>query len=336
MTIMNKSKTIAITGAGGQIGYALVFRVAAGELLAGGREGGQNHTTINLNLLEIPPALPALSGLKMELEDCAFPTLNKITCTASPEEAFADADMVFMVGSRPRGPGMERKDLLEGNAAIFSAQGKALNTSASPGVKVLVVGNPANTNALIAMHNAPNLSADNFSAMTRLDHNRTLAQLSIKSGVPVAKIKHAIIWGNHSATQYPDIHNCQIDGKSALSIVDDKWYKEEMIPAVQQRGATVIKARGSSSAASAANAALEAMRDWELGSPADDWVSMSICGGGNYDIEQDLFYSYPVQCSNGKVSIVQDIAINDFSRKMMVATEQELKEERDAVKHLLP
>lgn len=327
---MSKVYNITITGAGGQIGYALVFRVASGALLG-------TDTKINLKLLEIPQALASLEGLKMELDDCAFSTLNKVTCSDDPNDAFADADLVFLVGSRPRGPDMERKDLLEANAAIFSVQGKALSDNASPQVKVLVVGNPANTNALIALHNAPNLSVANFSAMTRLDHNRAVAQMALQTDTPVDDVKQVIIWGNHSATQYPDVHHCKIQDKNALDLVDDGWYKQVMIPAVQQRGATVIKARGSSSAASAANAALECLGDWHFGTTAKggDWVSMALHGGA-YGIDSELFYSYPVTITDGKPKIVAGLEINEFSQSMMEKTEQELKEEREAVKHLFP
>lgn len=331
---MSKIYNVAVTGAGGQIGYSLLFRIASGGLLGKG-------VKLNLNLLERSPALPVNEGVKMELEDCAFASINKLTSTDDPNVAFADADFVFMVGAMPRGPGMERKDLLEANAKIFEVQGKALSDSASPGVKVLVVGNPANTNALIALHNAPKLSAVNFSAMTRLDHNRAAAQIALQTDTPVSEVKQVIIWGNHSATQYPDIHHCKVGGKNVLDMVDDGWYKEVMIPNVQQRGAEIIKARGSSSAASAANAALEAMRDWHLSgtsdiaSSADDWLSMALHGGA-YGMDDDLFYSYPVKANAGKLSIVEGLAINDFSNEMMKATEKELIEERDAIKHLLP
>ncbi|MBE8183086.1 MAG: malate dehydrogenase [Candidatus Portiera sp.] len=331
---MNKIYNVALTGAGGQIGYALLFRIASGALLGKG-------VKLNLNMLERSPALPVIEGLQMELEDCAFTALNKISCTDDPNVAFADVDFVFMVGAMPRGPGMERKDLLEANAKIFEAQGKALSDSASSGVKVLVVGNPANTNALIALHNAPKLSSTNFSAMTRLDHNRTAAQISLQTDTAIEKVKQIIVWGNHSATQYPDIHHCQVNGKNALDLVDSGWYKEVMIPNVQQRGAAIIKTRGSSSAASAANAALEAMRDWHLcgssdiASASDEWLSMAVHGGA-YGIDSDLFYSYPVKLNSGKVSIIEGLDINDFSQEMMKATEQELMEERDAIKHLLP
>ena len=323
---MTRVYNVAVTGAGGQIGYALVFRIASGALLGPG-------TKVNLNLLEIHETVAKLEGLKMELEDCAFSTLGDVTFGDDPATIFGDADFIFLVGSRPRSKGMERKDLLEANAKIFTEQGRALSDSANSDVKVLVVGNPANTNALIALHNAPKLSAANFSAMTRLDHNRAMAQMAAQTEVAVENVKQVIIWGNHSATQYPDIHHCKIKGKDALGLVDEGWYKQVMIPAVQQRGAEIIKARGSSSAASAANAALEGMRDWYLGS--EDWLSMALHGGA-YNIDEDLFYSYPVVVDSGAPKIVEGLDINDYSREMMEATEQELKEERDAVKHLLP
>ena len=323
--IMSKISNVVITGAGGQIGYALVFRIAAGALLG-------SDSKVNIKLLEIVEAAPKLSGLKMEMEDCAFPTLNKVSFTDDPAVAFGDADFVFMVGARPRSKGMERKDLLEANAAIFSTQGKSLSDNASKDAKILVVGNPANTNALIALHNAPNLSVANFSAMTRLDHNRAEAQLAEQTKNAVEYVDQMIIWGNHSATQYPDIHHCKIAGKDALSLVDEAWYKDKMIPRVQQRGAEIINARGSSSAASAANAALQAVRDWHAGT---DWTSMAVHGGA-YGIDSDLFYSYPVKVASGIPSIVTDLDINDYSRSMMEATETELKEERDAIKDLLP
>ena len=328
--MMSKPLKIAVTGAAGQIGYALLFRIAAGGLL-GARQ------PVSLHLLEIEAALPALAGVEMELRDCAFESLADIVKTADAEVAFSDADIVFLVGARPRGPGMERKDLLEANAAIFSVQGKALNQAAKKSVKVLAVGNPANTNCLIARSNAPDLPDTAFSAMTRLDQNRARAQLAEKSGYPVAAVSRAVIWGNHSATQYPDIHHALIDGKAALSVVDEKWYKEEMIPAVQQRGAAIIKARGASSAASAASAALDHMRDWVFGQANnDDYCSMALLGGGQYGIQSGIFYSYPVRCENGAATVVEDLAVNDFSTEKMRAGEKELLEERDAVRHLLP
>jgi malate dehydrogenase len=271
----------------------------------------------------------------MELNDCAFPTLNKVTATSEAGVAFKDCDFAMLVGARPRGPGMERKDLLLENAKIFSAQGKALDAAASRDVRVLVVGNPANTNSLIAQRNAPSLSPKRFTAMTRLDHNRGLAQLTEKTGAPLADVKKVIIWGNHSATQYPDIHHATVSGKPALSAVDESWFKDTFIPTVQQRGAAVIKARGTSSAASAAAAALDHMHDWMLGTPAGDWVSMGIPSDGSYGIPEGVIYSYPVTCKGGEYSIVQGLSISDFSREKMSATHRELLEERDGVKDLI-
>ncbi len=320
---------VAVTGAAGQIGYSLLFRIAAGDML------GKDQPVI-LQLLEITPALEAVRGVVMELEDCAFPLLASVSATDKAEEAFRDADYALLVGARPRGPGMERKDLLEANAAIFSEQGKALNSAASRDVKVLVVGNPANTNALIAQRNAPDLNPGQFTAMTRLDHNRALAQLAIKTGTHVTDITKMTIWGNHSSTQYPDISHTLVKGDAAKSLVDQDWIKDDFIPTVQQRGAAIIKARGQSSAASAASSAIDHMRTWALGSPADDWVSMGIPSDGSYGIAEGLIYSFPVTCAGGKYEIVQGLEVDEFSRERMKATEQELAEERDAVKHLLP
>lgn len=318
---------ITVTGAAGQISYSLLFRLAAGDLL------GPDQPII-LHLLEIKPALKALNGVVMELNDCAYPLLHEIVVTDDPEKAFENADYAFLVGARPRGPGMERKDLLLCNAEIFSVQGKALNKVAHKNVKVLVTGNPANTNALIAMKNAPNLDPSCFSAMTRLDHNRSITQLAEKAQAIPGDVKKVIVWGNHSSTQYPDLHHAKVMGNGALSIVGEDWFKNEFIPTVQQRGGAIIKARGQSSAASAANAALDHMRTWVIGTEDDDWVSMGICSDGSYGIEKGLIYSYPVTVTNGKISIVQGLEINDFSRNKMDGTEQELKEERDAIKHL--
>lgn len=319
---------VAVTGAAGQISYSLLFRIASGAML------GSDQPVI-LQLLEITPALEALKGVAMELEDCAFPQLAGIVQTDDPNVAFKDADYCLLVGARPRGPGMERKDLLEANAAIFSVQGKAINDNASRDVKVLVVGNPANTNALIACRNAPDLDPGQFTAMTRLDHNRAMAQLAEKTGTHSSDVKGMIIWGNHSSTQYPDIHHCTVAGKDATSLVDTDWYTGSFIPSVQQRGAAIIKARGLSSAASAANAAIEHMRDWALGT-GGQVVSMGIPSDGSYGIAEGLIYSFPVSCNDGKYSIVQDLAISDFSRELMKKTEKELMEERDGVSHLLP
>lgn len=320
---------VAVTGAAGQIGYSLLFRIAAGDML------GPDQPVI-LQLLEITPALDALKGVVMELDDCAFPLLAGVTVSDKAEEAFKDADYALLVGARPRGPGMERKDLLEANAAIFSAQGKALNAVASRQVKVLVVGNPANTNALIAQRNAPDLDPRLFTAMMRLDHNRALAQLAAKTGAHSTDIKKMIVWGNHSATQYPDIFQATVKGQAAADLVEQEWLEQDFIPTVQQRGAAIIKARGQSSAASAASAAVDHMRSWALGTAADDWVSMGIYSDGSYGIEQGLIYSYPCVCKDGQFEIVQGLEINEFGRKRMVLTEQELIEERNAVEHLLP
>ena len=323
-----KPATITITGAAGHIGYALAFRVASGQMLGSDRP-------VNLQLLEITPALPSLTGVVMELADCAFPTLNRIIATDDPKAAFKDCDYAMLVGARPRGPGMERKDLLLANAQIFSAQGRAINDAASRDVRVLVVGNPANTNSLIAASNAPDIERGNFTAMTRLDHNRALAQLAAKTGTHTTDVRRMIIWGNHSATQHPDISHCTVAGKPAKSLVESKWYREEFIPTVQQRGAAVIKARGSSSAASAASAAIDHMRDWALGTPEGDWVSMAVPADGSYGIGDGVMYSYPVTCKDGKYAIVQGLAIDEFARERMDATHRELLEERDGVKDLI-
>tara|TARA_B110000438_G_scaffold37915_1_gene37713 strand:- start:1450 stop:2421 length:972 start_codon:yes stop_codon:yes gene_type:complete len=322
------SKTITITGAAGQIGYQLAFRVASGQLL--GRD-----QKINLNLLEISPALDALNGVAMELEDCAFSSLDKISITDDPEIAFKDSDFAFLVGAKPRGPGMERSDLLIGNAAIFSVQGKALNAHANRNVKVLVVGNPANTNALIAMSNAPDLKPQSFTAMMRLDHNRAIAQIADKTSIHSNDIKRMIIWGNHSSTQYPDINHAFIDGKRAGELVENNWIKNEFIPRVQARGAEIIKARGLSSAASAASAAIDHMNNWELGTAENDWVSMAIPSDGSYGISEGIIYSFPVTCSNGAYEIVQGLEIDEYSNQAMQASAAELLEEKAAVKHLL-
>lgn len=319
---------VTITGAAGQIGYQLAFRIASGQML------GADQPVI-LQLLEISPALPALQGVEMELSDCAFSTLAGIVATDDPDRAFKDSDYALLVGARPRGPGMERKDLLEANAAIFSVQGKAINQHASRDIKVLVVGNPANTNALIASSNAPDINPANFTAMTRLDHNRALAQLATKTGSHVNDITCMTIWGNHSATQYPDISHASISGKKATGAVDQNWLKDEFIPVVQQRGAAIIKARGASSAASAASAAIDHMRDWALGTPDGDWVSMAIPADGSYGIEPGIIYSYPVRCAGGSYEIVQGLGIDEFSRARMDATEAELREERAAIEELL-
>ncbi len=325
---MKQAVNVAITGAAGQIGYALAFRVASGQMLG-------PDQPVNLHLLEVPQALPGLQGVVMELDDCAFPTLNKVVATDDAKVAFKDCSAALLVGARPRGPGMERKDLLLANAQIFSAQGKALNEVADRQVKVLVVGNPANTNALIARANAKDLNPRNFTAMTRLDHNRALAQLGQKTGMHVSQIHRMIIWGNHSGTQYPDVSHATVNGKPALSLVDQEWVDKTFIPVVQQRGAAVIKARGSSSAASAASAALDHIRTWVLGTAEGDWVSMAVPSDGSYDIPAGVIYSYPVTCRNGEYQIVQGLAIDAGSRARMTTTENELKEERAGVKDLL-
>ena len=319
---------VTVTGAAGQISYALLFRIASGEML------GPDQPVI-LQLLEIPPAMKALMGVAMELDDCAFPLLSEVICTDSAEEAFKDSDYALLVGARPRGAGMERKDLLEANAAIFSVQGRAINTVAEKNIKVLVVGNPANTNALIAQRTAPDINPRQFTAMTRLDHNRALSQVAQKLNKSVNDIKKMIIWGNHSATQFPDLHHCLIDGKPSLELVERQWYDLEFIPLVQQRGAAIIAARGASSAASAANAAIAHMRDWALGSSADDWVSMGVVSDGSYEISKGLIYSFPCVCQNGDWTIVQDLDINAFSREKMTISENELCEEMEAIVHLL-
>ncbi len=326
---MKQPVRVTVTGAAGQIGYALLFRIAAGNMLG-------NDQPIILQLLDITPALNALNGVKMELDDCAFPLLADVICTDNPQVAFKNADYALLVGARPRGPGMERKDLLEANAAIFSVQGKAIAEVANKNIKVLVVGNPANTNALITQRNAAGIDPNNFTAMTRLDHNRAMSQLAQKTGTTVNDVTHMTIWGNHSSTQYPDLFHAKVKGKTAIDLVDQTWYKETYIPAVQQRGAAIIAARGASSAASAANAAIDHMRTWALGTNGDDWVSMGVYSDGSYGIDKGLIYSFPVRCKGGKWEIVQGLSIDAFSQEKMKATEKELAEERDAVKHLLP
>jgi malate dehydrogenase len=325
---MKQPLNVAITGAAGQIGYALAFRVASGAMLGADQP-------VNLHLLEITPALPTLGGVAMELNDCAFSTLNKVVTTDDARVAFRDCHVALLVGARPRGPGMERKDLLLANAQIFSAQGKALDAVADRALHVLVVGNPANTNALIASRNAPGLDARNFSAMTRLDHNRALSQLAEKTASHVNDIQRLTIWGNHSSTQYPDLSHALVKGKPAKSLVDQPWIEQQFIPTVQQRGAAVIKARGSSSAASAASAAIDHVRSWMLGTAPGDWTSMAIPSDGGYGIEAGLIYSYPVTCSNGSYQIVQGLAIDEFSRKRLDLSAGELREERDGVRELL-
>ena len=325
---MKSPVRVTITGAAGQIGYQLAFRIASGQML------GSDQPVI-LQLLEIPPALPALHGVVMELDDCAFATLAGVVATDDPDLAFKDSDYALLVGARPRGPGMERKDLLEANAAIFSVQGKSINQHASRDIRVLVVGNPANTNALITQSNAPDINPANFTAMTRLDHNRAMAQLAHKTGNPVSEVHNMTIWGNHSATQYPDIHHANVNGQAASELVSQAWLADEFIPLVQQRGAAIIAARGASSAASAASAAIDHMHTWALGTPGDDWVSMGIPADGSYGIEPGIIYSHPVRCRGGNYEIVQGLEISDFSRERMSATEVELREERAAIEQLL-
>ena len=324
------AKRVAVTGAAGQIGYALLFRIANGDLL------GPDQPVI-LQLLEIPDekAQKALAGVIMELEDCAFPLLQGVVASGDPKVAFKDADVALLVGARPRGPGMERKDLLSANAQIFTAQGKALNEVASRDVKVLVVGNPANTNAYIAMKSAPDLPRENFTAMLRLDHNRAQSQLAAKTGKPVGEIEKLIVWGNHSPTMYPDYRYATVGGKSVKdAIADDAWNKDKFIPTVGKRGAAIIEARGLSSAASAANAAIDHVHDWLLGSDGK-WVTMGIASDGSYDIPKDIVYGFPVVTKDGKYEIVKGLEIDAFSREKMNATLKELTEEQDGVKHLL-
>jgi malate dehydrogenase len=326
---MKQAVRVTVTGAAGQIGYALLFRIASGAML------GEDQPVI-LQMLDIAPAMDALNGVKMELEDCAFPLLEGIVCTDDPNVGFKDSDYALLVGARPRGPGMERKDLLEANAAIFSVQGKAINDSASNNIKVLVVGNPANTNALITQRNAPDIDPRNFTAMMRLDHNRAKTQIAQKTGKTVNDVSNMTVWGNHSATQYPDLFNTKVSGEAAIGLVDQQWYEDDFIPTVQQRGAAIIKARGASSAASAANAAIGHVRNWVLGTDGDDWVSMGVYSDGSYGITEGLIYSFPCRCKDGEWTIVQGLEVGDFSRGRMEATQQELTEERDAVQHLLP
>ena len=325
---MKSPVRVSITGAAGQIGYQLAFRIASGQML------GPDQSVI-LQLLEIPPAMPALSGVGMELDDCAFNTLAGVVATDDPDVAFKDSTIALLVGARPRGPGMERKDLLEANAKIFSVQGKAINDHATRDIRVLVVGNPANTNALIASCNAPDIDPRNFTAMTRLDHNRAIAQLAARTSTHVSDIRCMTVWGNHSATQYPDIQPVMVAGQPATRLVEPSWVAEQFIPVVQQRGAAIIKARGASSAASAASAAIDHMHDWALGTADDDWVSMAIPADGSYGVEPGIIYSYPVRCHDGVYEIVKDLSVDDFSQSRMNATEAELREERAAIEELL-
>ena len=322
---------VAVTGAAGQIGYSLLFRIASGDML------GKDQPVI-LQLLEIPDekAQKALKGVMMELDDCAFPLLHGMQPASDPMVAFKDADIALLVGARPRGPGMERKDLLEANGKIFAPQGQALDKVAKRDVKVLVVGNPANTNCLIAMNNAKHLAPTQFTAMMRLDHNRATSQIAQKIGKPIASVKKVTVWGNHSATQYPDLFQAECEGNRVWPMINDQsWLESTFIPTVQKRGAAIIEARGLSSAASAANAAIDHMRNWVLGTPAGDWVSMGVPADGSYDIAEGVLYGYPVTCKDGRYQIVKGIEVSAFSRKRMDATLKELHEERDGVKHLL-
>lgn len=325
---MKQPVRVAITGAAGNIGYAMAFRIAAGDML------GPDQPVI-LQLLEITPALPALQGVIMELNDCAFPLLQGIVGTDDANVAFKDVNFAMLVGARPRSKGMERGDLLSANGAIFGPQGKALNDHAARDVKVLVVGNPANTNALIAMNNAPDLNPRQFTAMTRLDHNRALSQLAEKTGQHVNDIKKMTIWGNHSATQYPDISQCLVNGQAASSLVEQDWYRDSFIPKVQKRGAEIIEARGASSAASAASAAIDHMNTWVMGTADGDWTSMAVHSDGSYGVAEGIMYSYPCVCKNGDYEIVQGLSLDAFSEEKMRATEQELREERASVEDLL-
>jgi len=328
---MKKPMRVAVTGAAGQIGYSLLFRIASGEML------GKEQPVI-LQLLEIPDdkAQKALKGVMMELDDCAFPLLQSMVAASDAKVAFKDVDVALLVGARPRGPGMERKDLLEANGAIFVPQGKALGEVASRDVKVLVVGNPANTNCLIAMKNAKGLKPEQFTAMMRLDHNRSLTQVAQKTGKPVTSVKKMSIWGNHSATQYPDVFNAEVDGKNAAQAINDQaWIESTFIPTVQKRGAAIIEARGLSSAASAANAAIDHVRDWVAGTASGDWVSMGVPSDGSYGIPEGLIFGYPVTCSGGKYQIVKGLQHNDFAKSKIAATQKELNEERAAIEQLL-
>ncbi|MDP2242033.1 MAG: malate dehydrogenase [Burkholderiales bacterium] len=328
---MKRPMRVAVSGAAGQIGYSLLFRIASGEML------GKDQPVI-LQLLEIPDekAQKALKGVMMELDDCAFPLLQSMIAASDPMAAFKDTDVALLVGARPRGPGMERKDLLEANGKIFGPQGKALSEGASRDVKVLVVGNPANTNCLIAMKNAPGLKPSNFTGMMRLDHNRALTQIAQKTGKPVTSVRKMAVWGNHSATQYPDIFHAEIDGKKAWPMINDQdWLEKNFIPTIQKRGAAIIEARGLSSAASAANAAIDHIRDWVYGTPEGDWVSMGIPSDGSYDIPEGVIFGYPVTCKNGKFEIVKGLDLSEFSRARIQITLKELHEEREAIKHLL-
>ena len=325
---MSTPVKVTVTGAAGQIGYALLFRIASGQMLG-------PDTTVHLSLLEIPAAVTAAEGTAMELDDCAFPLLDRISISDDPKQAFDGANVALLVGARPRGPGMERSDLLEANGGIFKPQGEAINAGAADDIRVLVVGNPANTNALIAASAAPDVPMGRFTAMTRLDHNRAIAQLANKLGRPVDSVTNMTVWGNHSATQYPDLFHAKVDGEEARRLVDDDaWIEDEYIPRVAKRGAEIIDARGASSAASAANAAIDHIHDWVLGTPDGDWTSMSIPSDGSYGVPEGIISSFPVTCSGGEYSIVEGLEIDDFSRERIDASTSELQEERQAVADL--
>ncbi|HJK95326.1 MAG TPA: malate dehydrogenase [Polyangiaceae bacterium LLY-WYZ-15_(1-7)] len=326
---MKQPVRVAVTGAAGQIGYSLLFRIAAGDML------GKDQPVI-LQLLDIPPAMKAVEGVIMELDDCAFPLLAGVEASDDPNVAFKDTNVAILVGAKPRGPGMLRKDLLRENGPIFTGQGKALNDHAARDVKVCVVGNPANTNCYIAMKNAPDLPKECFSALVRLDQNRAMSQIAKKLGKPVTEVKKMTIWGNHSATQYPDVFHAEVDGKTVAAHVDDqKWIEETFIPTVQQRGKAIIEARGKSSAASAANAAIDHVHDWWLGTAEGDWASMAVCSDGSYGVPEGIIYGFPVTCEGGKWSVVQGLEIDEFSRAKMDATAKELSDEAEAVADLL-
>jgi malate dehydrogenase len=319
---------VAVTGAAGQIGYAILFRIASGQLLG-------PDTPVHLSLLEIPDALKAVEGTAMELDDCAFPLLAGVDISDDPNKAFEGVNVALLIGARPRTKGMERSDLLEANGGIFKPQGRALNDHAASDVKILVVGNPANTNCLIAQQNAPDIPRERFTSMMRLDHNRAIAQLAAKASVPVREVTNMTVWGNHSPTQYPDIFHARVKGEDAAAAVNDQeWLENDFIPTVQKRGTAVIEARGASSAASAANAAVDHMRDWVLGTPEGDWVSMGIPSDGSYGIDEGLIAGFPVTCSNGSYEVVQGLELNDFSRSRLDVTVKELKEERETIKRL--
>jgi malate dehydrogenase len=319
---------VAVTGAAGQIGYAILFRIASGQMLG-------DDTPVHLSLLEIPAALKAVEGIAMELDDCAFPLLSAVDLTDDPNRAFDGVNVALLIGARPRTKGMERSDLLEANGGIFKPQGQALNEHAASDVRILVVGNPANTNCLITRSNAPDIPSERFSAMTRLDHNRAIAQVAKKAAVPVSEVSNMTIWGNHSTTQFPDLFHAKVSGRDAMEVIGDRaWMENEFIPTVQKRGAAVIEARGASSAASAANAAIDHVRDWMLGTRSGDWVSMAVVSDGSYGVEEGLISSFPVTCRDGNYEIVQGLELNEFARARIDATVAELKEERDSVREL--